>query len=144
MLTKFLSFLTYLSFSYSSLSLCLSLFSSLALALSLSLSLSPSPSNAFHRIILHVYIYIQIAGIGIVYESSSSEQREQLVQNLLDTLVGGRKEVAKVNQDTKVFAEGELGKNPVSGNFFVFLTLLHRITSRNAILFYRLWIFVLG
>ena len=54
-------------------------------------------------------------GIGIVYESSSAEQREKLVKNLLDTLVGGRKEVAKVNQDTKVFAEGELGKNPVSG-----------------------------
>ena len=51
-------------------------------------------------------------GIGVVYESCSEEQREQMVASLLDTLLGRRQEVNKVQGDTKVFQEGELGKLP--------------------------------
>lgn len=55
-------------------------------------------------------------GIAIVYESCSEDQQEKMVGNLLDTLLGsGKKEVNKVNENTKVFQEGEMGKNPVTG-----------------------------
>jgi len=55
-------------------------------------------------------------GIGIVYESCSAEDQDKMVGHLLDTLIGSNKtEVAKVNEDTKVFQEGEMGKNPVTG-----------------------------
>jgi len=55
-------------------------------------------------------------GIAIVYESCSEDQQERMVNSLLETLIGGgKKEVNKVNEDTKVFEEGEMGKNPVTG-----------------------------
>jgi len=55
-------------------------------------------------------------GIAVVYESCSADQQESMVNSLLDTLLGsGKKEVNKVNDDTKVFQEGELGKNPMTG-----------------------------
>ena len=51
-------------------------------------------------------------GIGVVYESCSEDQRDKMVNNLLDTLLGRKQEVNKVTKDTKVFQEGELGKMP--------------------------------
>ncbi len=36
-------------------------------------------------------------GIGIVYDSCSEEDREKMVTSLLDTILGGRKEVNKVD-----------------------------------------------
>jgi hypothetical protein len=47
-----------------------------------------------------------------VYEASSDEEQLDLVQNLLDQLSSGKKSVQKVNQDTKVFDEGQLGQSP--------------------------------
>jgi len=35
-------------------------------------------------------------GIGIVYDNCSEEDREKMVTSLLDTILGGRKEVNKV------------------------------------------------
>ena len=55
-------------------------------------------------------------GVAIVYEACSEDQREEMVSNLLDTLLGKKpSEVKKVNEDTKVFQEGELGKMPEGG-----------------------------
>jgi hypothetical protein len=51
-------------------------------------------------------------GLGFVYEASSDEEQLDLVQNLLDQLSSGKKSVQKVNQDTKVFDEGQLGQSP--------------------------------
>ena len=51
-------------------------------------------------------------GIGAVYESCNEDQRERMVGNLLDTLLGRKKEVSKVTSETQVFEEGELGKLP--------------------------------
>ena len=55
-------------------------------------------------------------GVAIVYEACGENQREEMVSNLLDTLLGKKQsEVKKVNEDTKVFQEGELGKMPEGG-----------------------------
>jgi proteasome component ECM29 len=51
-------------------------------------------------------------GLGLVYEASSEEEQKELVQNLLDQLSSGKKSVQKVNQDTKLFEEGQLGTSP--------------------------------
>jgi len=53
-------------------------------------------------------------GIGVVYDSCTEDQRQDMVSNLLDTLLGKKKEVAKVNEDTTVFQEGEMAKVPTS------------------------------
>jgi len=51
-------------------------------------------------------------GLGFVYEASSEEEQKELVQNLLEQLSSGKKSVQKVNQDTKLFEEGQLGQSP--------------------------------
>ena len=58
-------------------------------------------------------------GIAIVYEACTEDQRDGMVNNLLDTILGKKpQEVKKVTDTTKVFQEGELGKVPdsVGGN----------------------------
>ena len=54
-------------------------------------------------------------GIAIVYEACTEDQRDGMVNNLLDTILGKKpQEVKKVTESTKVFQEGELGKVPDS------------------------------
>jgi len=69
-------------------------------------------------------------GIGIVYEACTEDQRDGMVNNLLDTLLGKKpQEVKKVNEETKVFQEGELGKNPVGGNMSTYKELCSLATD---------------
>lgn len=51
-------------------------------------------------------------GLGIVYSISSNDSQEELSNLLLDQLIGGRRQVQKVTEDTKLFEEGVLGKAP--------------------------------
>ena len=54
-------------------------------------------------------------GIAIMYEACTEDQRDGMVNNLLDTILGKKpQEVKKVTDTTKVFQEGELGKVPDS------------------------------
>ena len=62
-------------------------------------------------------------GVGLVYDSSSEEQKKELVQILLTTLGGKSTVVAKVNEDTKVFEEGQLGKTPTGENLSTYKEL---------------------
>jgi proteasome component ECM29 len=50
--------------------------------------------------------------LGLVYDSGDEESRSRLVNQLLDQLASGRRGVAQVTSDTKIFEEGELGKAP--------------------------------
>lgn len=69
-------------------------------------------------------------GIGIVYEACTEDQRDGMVNNLLDTLLGKKpQEVKKVNEETKVFQEGELGKNPIGGNLSTYKELCSLATD---------------
>ena len=69
-------------------------------------------------------------GVAIVYEACQEEQRDGMVNNLLDTLLGRKsQEVKKVNEDTKVFEEGELGKNPTGGNMSTYKELCSLATD---------------
>jgi proteasome component ECM29 len=51
-------------------------------------------------------------GLGIIFSISDVNTQEYLSNSLLEQLTGGRKDVKKVNEDTKVFEEGVLGKAP--------------------------------
>ena len=69
-------------------------------------------------------------GVAIVYEACSEDQREELVSSLLDTLLGKKpSEVKKVNEDTKVFQEGELGKIPEGRNLSTYKELCSLATD---------------
>ena len=63
-------------------------------------------------------------GVAIVYEACFEDQREELVSSLLDTL-----QVKKVNEDTKVFQEGELGKIPEGRNLSTYKELGSLVTD---------------
>ena len=51
-------------------------------------------------------------GLGLVYDCGDEESRRRLVNQLLDQLASGRRTVAQVTSDTKLFEEGALGKTP--------------------------------
>ncbi|XP_011307486.1 proteasome-associated protein ECM29 homolog [Fopius arisanus] len=55
-------------------------------------------------------------GICLVYETSEVSQRDALVSNLLNQFCEGRRTVAQVTPDTKLFEDGQLGKSPTGGN----------------------------
>lgn len=51
-------------------------------------------------------------GLGLVYNLSDPTSQNELANSLLDQLMGGKRKVNKVNEDTELFAEGMLGKTP--------------------------------
>lgn len=51
-------------------------------------------------------------GLGLVYNLSDPTSQNDLANSLLDQLMGGKRKVNKVNEDTELFAEGMLGKTP--------------------------------
>lgn len=55
---------------------------------------------------------ISSKGLGMVYEICSSEQKETLVSELVETLMTGKHKQQKVSADTQVFEEGTIGKTP--------------------------------
>lgn len=48
----------------------------------------------------------------MVYESGDEDSRSALVNQLVDQLTVGRRSVAQVTKDTKLFEEGTLGQAP--------------------------------
>lgn len=56
-------------------------------------------------------------GLGLVYELSSEGQGD-LADSLLNQLLGGKRQVNQVTEDTKLFEEGVLGKTPTGYIFF--------------------------
>lgn len=51
-------------------------------------------------------------GLGIIFSISNIDVQTELSNALLDQLTGGRRQVNKVAEDTKLFEEGVLGKAP--------------------------------
>lgn len=48
----------------------------------------------------------------MVYELSEAQNQGDLAQSLLQQLLGGKRQVNQVNEDTKLFEEGVLGRTP--------------------------------
>lgn len=70
-------------------------------------------------------------GLGIVYSISSNDSQEELSNLLLDQLIGGRRQVQKVTEDTKLFEEGVLGKAPTGGNLTTYKELCSLASDLN-------------
>ena len=51
-------------------------------------------------------------GLGLVYSLSDANSQNDLANSLLDQLIGGKRQVNKVSEETELFAEGMLGKTP--------------------------------
>uniref|UniRef100_A0A1S4H7M0 Uncharacterized protein n=1 Tax=Anopheles gambiae TaxID=7165 RepID=A0A1S4H7M0_ANOGA len=61
--------------------------------------------------------------MGIIFTLSENEDQEAMSNLLLDQLIGGRRQVQKVVEDTKLFEEGVLGKTPMGGNLSTYKEL---------------------
>ncbi|KAB0794456.1 hypothetical protein PPYR_11295 [Photinus pyralis] len=59
-------------------------------------------------------------GLCLVYDNSKSEE---LLNALVKQLTGGRRHVAQVSSDSKIFEEGQLGKAPTGGNLSTYKEL---------------------
>ncbi|KAK0081163.1 hypothetical protein PV325_012689 [Microctonus aethiopoides] len=55
-------------------------------------------------------------GICLVYDTSEESGRQLLVNNLLSQLSEGRRAVQQVDENTKLFEDGQLGKAPTGGS----------------------------
>ena len=51
-------------------------------------------------------------GLGLVYALSDPNSQTDLANSLLDQLIGGKRQVNQVSEDTQLFEEGVLGKTP--------------------------------
>uniref|UniRef100_A0A1I8MU05 Proteasome-associated protein ECM29 homolog n=1 Tax=Musca domestica TaxID=7370 RepID=A0A1I8MU05_MUSDO len=70
-------------------------------------------------------------GLGLVYNLSDPTSQNELANSLLDQLMGGKRKVNKVNEDTELFAEGMLGKTPTGGNITTYKELCSLASDLN-------------
>ncbi|PSN33838.1 Proteasome-associated protein ECM29 [Blattella germanica] len=70
-------------------------------------------------------------GLGLVYECGDAERRNGLVSELLETLTTGRRTVAMVTDDTKLFEDDSLGKAPTGGNLSTYKELCSLASDLN-------------
>ncbi|XP_055855013.1 proteasome-associated protein ECM29 homolog [Episyrphus balteatus] len=70
-------------------------------------------------------------GLGLVYSLSDSNSQNDLANSLLDQLIGGKKKVNQVAEDTELFAEGMLGKTPTGGNITTYKELCSLASDLN-------------
>lgn len=73
--------------------------------------------------ILELVQDVSSRGLGIVYSLCDTNTQEELSSKLLEQLTGGRRQALKVNEDTKVFEEGALGKAPTGGGLSTYKEL---------------------
>ena len=72
----------------------------------------------------------KVSYTGVIYGASTKDQRDGMVNNLLDTLLDKKpQEVRKVNEETKCFWEEELGRNTTGGNLSTYKKLCNLATD---------------
>ncbi|XP_053680548.1 proteasome-associated protein ECM29 homolog [Anopheles nili] len=69
--------------------------------------------------------------LGIIFALSDNACQEDMSNLLLDQLVGGRRQVQKVVEDSKLFEEGVLGKAPTGGNLSTYKELCSLASDLN-------------
>lgn len=63
-------------------------------------------------------------GLGLVHELSPAQGQSDLAHTLLNQMLGGKRQVMQVNEDTKLFEEGVLGKTPTGCGFsYIFFSI---------------------
>lgn len=84
------------------------------------LSLSIDSNQPVFLILFSIFILVDVEfvqdvasrGLGLVYELSDEQNQTDLANTLLNQLMGGKRQVNQVNEDSKLFEEGVLGKTP--------------------------------
>lgn len=69
--------------------------------------------------------------MGLVYSLCDAKDQSNLAETLLETIVGGRKTVKKVDDDSKLFEEGVLGRTPSGGNITTYKELCNLASDLN-------------
>lgn len=67
-------------------------------------------------------------GLSLVYQNSSAELQQALVGQIIEQLSSGKRAVAQVTDDTKLFEEGQLGKAP-TGYVIIISLFLGRLKA---------------
>ena len=67
----------------------------------------------------------------MVYDNCSEDLRERMVKSLLSTLMEGQKSVKKVDQDTKIFGDKEMGRTPTGENLTTYRELCSLASDLN-------------
>uniref|UniRef100_A0A0N7Z9K2 Putative proteasome-associated protein ecm29 n=1 Tax=Rhodnius neglectus TaxID=72488 RepID=A0A0N7Z9K2_9HEMI len=71
-------------------------------------------------------------GLSLVYDATQDPNaKRELLRTVVDQLTAGRKSVAKVSDDTKLFQEGELGETPSGGKLSTYKELCQLATDLN-------------
>lgn len=66
----------------------------------------------FNNVVLEFVQDVASRGLGLIYSLSDANSQNDLANSLLDQLIGGKRKVNQVAEDTELFAEGMLGKTP--------------------------------
>ncbi|XP_045493111.1 proteasome adapter and scaffold protein ECM29 [Colias croceus] len=70
-------------------------------------------------------------GLSLVYQNSDESQKQALVAQIIDQLTMGKRSVAQVTEDTKIFEEGQLGAAPTGGNLSTYKELCSLASDLN-------------
>ncbi|VIO98641.1 Uncharacterized protein BM_BM3047 [Brugia malayi] len=70
-------------------------------------------------------------GLGIIFELGSENQKKVMVEELVNTLSAGRKQINPVAPDTLLFSKGELGTSPMGENLTTYKELCNLATDLN-------------
>ncbi|VVC92327.1 unnamed protein product [Leptidea sinapis] len=70
-------------------------------------------------------------GLSLVYQNSDESQKQALVGEIIEQLTSGKRAVAKVTLDTKIFEEGQLGTAPTGGNLSTYKELCSLASDLN-------------
>ncbi|XP_048484818.1 proteasome adapter and scaffold protein ECM29 isoform X3 [Plutella xylostella] len=70
-------------------------------------------------------------GLSLVYQNSAESQKRALLDQIIEQLTSGKRSVAQVTDDTKIFEEGQLGKAPTGGNLSTYKELCSLASDLN-------------
>ncbi|KAI9579486.1 proteasome-associated protein ECM29 homolog [Glossina fuscipes] len=70
-------------------------------------------------------------GLSLVYNLSDASSQNELANSLLNQLIGGKRAVNQVAEDTELFAEDMLGKTPSGGNITTYKELCSLASDLN-------------
>ncbi|XP_021353886.1 proteasome-associated protein ECM29 homolog [Mizuhopecten yessoensis] len=70
-------------------------------------------------------------GLGLVYEVCSPKQKDELVSELVDTLMTGKRAKQEVTGESKIFEQGSIGKTPDGGSLSTYKELCSMANDLN-------------
>lgn len=70
-------------------------------------------------------------GLGLVYDVCSPQQKDELVAELVDTLMTGKRSKQEVTGESKIFEQGSIGKTPDGGSLSTYKELCSMANDLN-------------